>query len=141
KMYKPMKDLSKMTDTVSKAAIGYERIREVLDIESSVSDAPTAKRAPRFKGTVAFEHVSFDYGDGATVLKDVTFTIEPGHVAAIVGASGAGKSTIASLIPRFYDPLSGIVKIDGRDVREYTLKSLRDQISFVLQDTSLFRAT
>jgi ATP-binding cassette, subfamily B, bacterial len=141
KMYKPMKDLSKMTDTVSKATVGYERISEVLAIESSVRDRPGAKKAPKFKGTIEFDHVSFNYNDETTVLQDVTFSVEPGHVAAIVGASGAGKSTIASLLPRFYDPLSGVIKIDGVDIRRYTLKSLREQISFVLQDTVLFRGT
>jgi subfamily B ATP-binding cassette protein MsbA len=142
KMYKPMRDLSKMTDTVSKAAIGYERIREVLEIESRVQDQPGARRAPRFKGGIEFDRVSFNYGDDdATVLKDISFRIEPGQVAAIVGASGAGKTTIASLIPRFCDPVSGEVRIDGTNVRRYTLKSLRDQISFVLQDTLLFRTT
>jgi len=141
KMYKPMRDLSKMTDTVSKAAVGYERIREVLDRESSVQDQPGARRAPRFKGCIEFDHVTFNYGDEAAVLKDLTLRVEPGQVAAIVGASGAGKTTIASLIPRFYDPVAGVVRIDGTDVREYTLKSVRDQISFVLQDTVLFRAS
>jgi ATP-binding cassette, subfamily B, bacterial len=141
KMYKPMRDLSKMADTVSKAAVGYERIQEVLEIESRVHDQPGARRAPRFAGRIEFDRVSFDYGNETPVLKDVSFRIEPGQVAAIVGASGAGKTTIASLIPRFYDPLSGEVRIDGTDVRQYTLKSLRDQISFVLQDTMLFRGT
>jgi ATP-binding cassette subfamily B protein len=141
KMYKPMRDLSKMTDTVSKAAVGYERIREALEIESHVSDRPGARRAPRFKGRIEFDHVTFGYDNRATVLKDLRCRIETGQVAAFVGASGAGKTTIASLIPRFYDPLSGAVLIDGRDIREYTLKSLRDQISFVLQDTLLFRAS
>ena len=92
KMYKPMRDLSKMTDTVSKAAVGYERIREVLDRESRVQDQPGARRAPRFKARIEFDHVTFNYGDEAAVLKDVSFRIEPGQVAAIVGASGAGKS-------------------------------------------------
>jgi ATP-binding cassette subfamily B protein len=141
KMYKPMRDLSKMTDTVSKAAVGYDRIREILEIESRVRDQPGARRAPRFEGRIEFDRVSFDYRNETPVLRDVSFRIEPGQVAAIVGASGAGKTTIASLIPRFYDPLSGEVRIDGTDVRRYTLKSLRDQISFVLQDTMLFRAT
>jgi ATP-binding cassette, subfamily B, bacterial len=141
KMYKPMRDLSKMTDTVSKAAIGYERVQEVLDMESRVHDSPGARRAQRLQGRIEFDHVSFDYGDGATVLNDVSFRIEPGQVAAIVGASGAGKTTIASLIPRFYDPLSGAVKIDGTDLRQYTLKSLREQISYVLQESLLFRGT
>jgi subfamily B ATP-binding cassette protein MsbA len=142
RMYKPMKDLSKMTDTVSKAAVGYDRICEVLEMESHVRDEPGARRAPRLKGQIAFDRVSFSYGDAAaSVLKDVSFRIEPGQVAAFVGASGAGKTTIASLIPRFYDPSSGVVTIDGTDIRRYTLKSLREQISFVLQDTLLFRAS
>ncbi len=141
KMYKPMRDLSKMTDTVSKAGVGYERIREVLDIESKVRDLPRAKKAPKFKGKIEFEHVDFSYDGDHQVLKDINFTIEPGQIAALVGPSGTGKSTVISLIPRFYDPTGGKVKIDGRDVREYKLKSLREQISFVLQDTLLFRAT
>jgi subfamily B ATP-binding cassette protein MsbA len=141
KMYKPMKDLSKMTDTVSKAMIGYERIGEVLAIESSVRDAPGARRAPKLKGLIEFDHVTFQYNDETPVLKDVSFTVKPGQVAAFVGASGAGKTTIASLMPRFYDPTSGAITIDGQDIRRYTLKSVRDQISFVLQDTVLFRGT
>ena len=141
KMYKPMRDLSKMTDTVSKALVGYERIQEVLEIESRVYDLPGARRAPKFKGQIEFDHVSFSYGGEKEVLKDVSFKIESGQVAAIVGPSGTGKTTIVSLIPRFYDPVAGIVKIDGTDVRRYSLKSMRDQISFVLQETLLFRAT
>jgi len=140
KMYKPMRELSKMTDTVSKAAVGYERIQEVLEIESRVRDLPRARRAPRFKGKIEFDHVNFSYGDETPVLKDITFQILPGQVAAIVGPSGTGKTTIISLIPRFYDPRSGQVKIDGTDIRRYTLKSVREQISFVLQETLLFRA-
>jgi ATP-binding cassette subfamily B protein len=141
KMYKPMRDLSKMTDTVSKAGVGYERIREVLDIESRVRDMPGARRARRFKGVIEFDRVSFSYNQNSPVLKDISFRIEPGHIAALVGASGTGKSTIASLIPRFYDPTAGTIRIDGTDVRRYRLKSLREQISFVLQETLLFRAT
>jgi subfamily B ATP-binding cassette protein MsbA len=141
KMYKPMRDLSKMTDTVSKATVGYERIQEVLEIESKVRDMPKAKRAPKFKGKIEFEHVSFSYDGEKPVLKDINLDIEPGQIAALVGPSGTGKTTVISLIPRFYDPTAGKVKIDGRDVKEYKLKSLRQQISFVLQDTLLFRAT
>jgi subfamily B ATP-binding cassette protein MsbA len=140
KMYKPMRDLSKMTDTVSKAVVGYERIQEVLDIESQVRDMPGARRAPKFKGQISFKNVTFSYGD-KDVVKDVSFTIEPGQIAAIVGPSGTGKTTLVSLIPRFYDPTAGSVCIDGTDVHKYKLKSVRDQISFVLQDTLLFRAT
>ena len=141
KMYKPMRDLSKMTDTVSKAIVGYERIQEVLDIDSRVRDMPGARPAPKLKGRITFDHVSFSYDDGKQVLSDVSFTIEAGQVAAIVGPSGTGKTTLVSLIPRFYDPAGGSVTIDGTDVRRYRLKSVRDQISFVLQDTLLFRAT
>jgi len=141
KMYKPMRDLSKMTDTVSKAMVGYERIQEVLDIESDVRDLRGARPAPRFKGQIEFKDVSFSYGTDKRVLEDVSFTIGAGQVAAFVGPSGTGKSTLVGLIPRFYDPVSGVVAVDGTDVRRYRLKSLRDQISFVLQDTVLFRAT
>src|SRR5580765_1077551 len=141
KMYKPMRDLSKMSDTVTKAAVGYERVQELLSVESRIRDRPGAREAPRFTGLVEFDRVGFSYNGGNPVLSDVSIRIEPGQVAALVGPSGAGKSTLASLVPRFYDPVSGSVRIDGADVRDYTLKSLRDQISFVLQDTLLFRAT
>ena len=141
KMYKPMRDLSKMTDTVCKAIVGFDRIQEVLGIESAVRDMPRAQKAPRLKGSIEFDHVDFKYDDVTPVLTDVSFQVEPGQVAAIVGASGAGKSTIISLIPRFYDPVSGCVKIDGYDVRRFKMQSLRSQISFVLQETLLFRAS
>jgi ATP-binding cassette subfamily B protein len=141
KMYKPMRELSKIADTVSKAIVGYERIQEVLEIEARVHDLPHARRAPRFKGKIEFGHVNFAYDEKSPVLKDISFKIEPGQVAAIVGPSGTGKTTIISLIPRFYDPQSGTVKIDGVNIRDCTLKSLREQISFVLQETLLFHAT
>jgi ATP-binding cassette subfamily B protein len=140
KMYKPMRDLSKMGDTVSKATVSYERIQEVLNTVSRVRDLPRARRAPRFKGKIEFDRVSFSYSPDRPILKELSFQIEPGQVAAFVGPSGAGKSTIISLIPRFYDPTGGRVKMDGSDVRQYTLRSLREQMSFVLQDTVLFRA-
>jgi ATP-binding cassette subfamily B protein len=141
KMYKPMRDLSKSTDTVSKAIVGYERIEEVLEIEAHVRDLPKARKAPRFKGNIEFDHVSFSYDDKTPVLKDVSFEIQTGQVAAIVGPSGVGKTTIISLIPRLYDPQSGTIKIDGVDIRRFKLKSLREQISFVLQETLLFRTS
>jgi subfamily B ATP-binding cassette protein MsbA len=141
KMYKPMQELSKMTDAYSKAAVGYERIHEVLDVDGEVKDLPGARRAPVFRGEIAFEDVSFSYDGSTPVLKDVSFEIAPGQVAALVGPTGAGKTTIISLIPRFYDPTSGVVKIDGMDVRRFKQKSLRHQISFVLQETLLFHGT
>ena len=106
RMYKPMRELSKMSDAVSKAMVGFERIQEVLQVEARVRDLPRARRAPRFKGKIEFEHVTFAYDEKTPVLNDITFKIEAGKVAAIVGPSGAGKSTIISLIPRFYDPQS-----------------------------------
>ena len=141
KMYKPMRELSKMTDTVSNAIVGYERIQEVMEIEARIRDLPRARRAPRFKGKIEFEHVNFAYDEKSPVLKDISFSIQPGYMAAIVGPSGTGKTTIISLIPRFYDPQSGTVKIDGADIRGYRLKSVREQISFVLQETLLFHAS
>ena len=139
-MYKPMRDLSKMTDTVSKASVGYERIKEVLETESRVRDLPRARRAPHFRGDIKFEDVSFSYQPDTPVLKNVSLEIKPAQTAAFVGPTGAGKSTIISLVARFYDPTSGVIKIDGQDIRSYTLRSLRQQMSFVLQDTLLFRA-
>src|SRR5256886_983409 len=141
KMYKPMRELSKMTDTISKASVGWERIREVLENTMQVRDLPGAKTAPRFKGKIEFDHVSFSYDSNQPVLNDLSLQIEPGQLAALVGPTGAGKTTIASLLPRFYETVSGQIRIDGTDIRGFKQKSLREQISFVLQETLLFRAT
>jgi subfamily B ATP-binding cassette protein MsbA len=138
KMYKPMQELSKMTDSYSKALVGYERIQEVLETDKEVKDLPRSKPAPRLKGKIEFDRVSFSYSADSLILEDVSFKIEPGQVAAFVGPTGAGKTTIISLIPRFYDPTSGSVKIDGIDIRNFRQRSLRQQISFVLQETVLF---
>jgi ATP-binding cassette, subfamily B, bacterial len=140
KMYKPMRDLSKMTDTVSKASVGLERIREVLETDSGLRDQPGARPAASFKGKIEFDKVSFGYNKDQLILKDISFGIEPGQIAAFVGPTGSGKSTIISLVARFYDPVSGEVRIDGTNIRNYTMKSVRQQISFVLQETLLFRA-
>jgi subfamily B ATP-binding cassette protein MsbA len=135
-----MRELSKMTDTISKASVGYERIQEVMGTESDVRDLPRARRAPRFKGKIEFDQVCFSYTPDQPILKDVSFEIEPGQLAAFVGPSGEGKTTLLSLIPRFYDPSSGQVKLDGTDIRRYKLQTLREQMSFVLQETLLFHA-
>ena len=140
KMYKPMQELSKMTDTFSKAAVGYERIKEVLETDGQVKDLPNARSAPRLKGRIEFQDVTFGYEAQSPVLANLSLTIQPGQTAALVGPTGAGKTTIISLIPRFYDPSAGRITIDGRDVRAFTQKSLRQQISFVLQETVLFHA-
>jgi ATP-binding cassette, subfamily B, bacterial len=140
KMYKPMQELSKMVDTYSKALVGYERIQEVLETDKEVKDLPRATKAPRFSGKIEFEHIDFHYTPESPILKDVSLTIEAGQLAALVGPTGAGKTTIISLIPRFYDPISGSIKIDDIDVKRFRQKSLRQQISFVLQETVLFHA-
>ena len=140
KMYKPMQEISKMTDTYSKAAVGYERLQEVLETELEVKDLPKAKRAPKFRGEIEFDHVSFSYNPDSPTLKDVSFKIGTGKVSALVGPTGAGKTSIISLLARFYDPDQGVIKIDGTDIKQYQQKSLRQQMSFVLQDTVLFHA-
>jgi ATP-binding cassette, subfamily B, bacterial len=140
KLYKPMRDLSKMADVVSKAMVGAERIKEVIQAEREARDLPGARQAHKFKGEVTFDRITFGYQDERPVLKDVSLTIKPGQFVALVGPTGGGKSTLASLIPRFYDPQSGRVMIDGTDVRSFTVRSLRQQVSFVLQETLLFHA-
>lgn len=141
KMYKPMRELSKMTDTISKASVGWERIREVLENEQQIRDLPNAKRAPRFKGDIEFDHVEFSYDEAQPVLKDISLKIGAGQLAALVGPTGAGKTTIVSLLPRFYDLTAGRIRIDGADIRQFQSRSLRQQIGFVLQETLLFRTT
>jgi len=138
KMYKPMQDLSKMTDAYSRAAVGYERIREILETTREIHDTRAARPAPRFRGLIEFDDVSFGYTPDDTVLHHINMRIEPGQTAALVGPTGTGKTTLISLLPRFYDVTSGAVKIDGADVRRFTQRSLRSQISFVLQETLLF---
>ena len=141
KMYKPIKDLSKTADTMSKASVAFERIGELLSLEHQVTDLPGAKTARRFEGRIAFDHVSFGYAAGRLVLRDVSLTVEPRQRAALVGETGCGKSTLIALIPRLYDICGGSLRIDDGDVRSYTLRSLREQVSFVLQDPVLFRTT
>ena len=141
KFFKPVKDLATTTNAIAQAAVGVDRVRAILDTDMVLPERSDAL-SPRFlKGDIAFEHVAFGYVENSPVLKDVSFTISPGQMVGIVGPTGTGKSTVVSLIPRFYDPVTGAVKIDGRDVREYTIKALREQIGYVLQDTVLFRGT
>jgi ATP-binding cassette, subfamily B, bacterial len=139
RMYKPMRELAKTADAYTKAAVGYERICEVLETDHEVRNLPGARRAPAFRGKIELQDVSFGYEPNRPVLRNIALKVEPGQVAALVGRTGAGKTTIINLIPRFYDPDAGMVKIDGTDVRLFQQESLREQISFVLQDTLLFR--
>jgi subfamily B ATP-binding cassette protein MsbA len=141
RMYKPLKDLSKMTDTVLTAAVAFERVNEIIAIESRIGDLPGARHAPPFKGRIEFAQVRFGYQPGVPVLTDVNLVVEPGQRAALVGTTGCGKSTLISLIPRLYDAVEGNIRIDNCDVRDYTLASLREQVSIVLQDPVLFRTS
>jgi subfamily B ATP-binding cassette protein MsbA len=141
KMYKPMQELSKATDTYTKAAVAWERIQEVLQTKRDVEDKPGAVPAPPLKGAIEFDHVGFSYAPKSPVLKDVSFRIAPGQMTALVGPTGSGKSTITSLVARFYDPTAGVVKIDGFDIRQFQQSTLRRQIGFVLQETLLFHGT
>jgi ATP-binding cassette subfamily B protein len=113
----------------------------VLDIEPEIADRPGAVEATELRGAIEFDRVSFDYGDGREVLRDVSFTVPAGRRLALVGASGAGKSTIVSLLLRLYEPQSGVIRIDGRDIEDYQIKSLRRNIGLVLQQAILFGAT
>ncbi len=141
KFFKPVKDLATTTNAIAQAAVGVDRIRAILDTDDVIPERSDAIEPAAIKGEITFEHVAFAYAADAPVLKDVSFTIKPGQMVGVVGPTGSGKSTVVSLIPRFYDPTSGVVKIDGRDVREYKIQPLRDQIGYVLQDTVLFRGT
>jgi ABC-type multidrug transport system fused ATPase/permease subunit len=141
KFFKPVQDLATMTNTIAQAAVGVDRIRGILDADEIIPEHPDAREAGTIAGDIEFEHVAFAYTADAPVLKDVTFKIKAGQLVGVVGPTGGGKSTIVSLIPRFYDPASGVVKIDGVDVREYKFRSMRDQIGYVLQETVLFEGT
>jgi len=121
--------------------VGAERIAEVMSARSDVTDREGARAISGLKGDIEFRDVSFEYEAGRPVLSHINLAIKPGEKVAIVGATGAGKSTLVSLIPRFYDPIEGEVRIDGEDIRSYTLQSLREQISLVLQDQLLFSGT
>jgi subfamily B ATP-binding cassette protein MsbA len=138
--FKPVKDLASMNNSIAQTAVAVDRIRAILDADAILPEKADAQE-PVVKGEIIFEHVAFAYDDTAPVLRDVSFHVEPGQMIGVVGPTGGGKSTIMSLIPRFYDPGAGSVKVDGIDVRDYRLQTLRDQIGYVLQETVLFRGT
>jgi len=137
----PIQQIAVLWTNIQNAIAGAERIFGILDEEVAVMDKPSAIPMPPIKGLVEFNNATHSYEDGVPVLKDVTFTAQPGQTIAIVGPTGAGKTTIINLLPRFYDVTGGSVKIDGLDVRDVTMKSLREQIGIVLQDTFLFSTT
>ncbi len=137
--YRPLRRISRFTERASKASSCVERITEVLDQKPDVQGGQVV--APPFRGEIRFENVGFAYADGGSVLRDINLAIAPGETVALVGPSGAGKSTLIGMIPRLHDPSQGSVMIDGRDVREFTLESLRDEIAVVPQDGMLFKGT
>ncbi len=139
-LYRPMRQLSKLSYVSSKGFASAERISEILEAERDVDDVPDAPAAPRLRGEVRFDAVEFGYGE-RPVLSDIDLVVSPGEVIAIVGPTGAGKSTLVSLIPRFFDPARGRVLVDGVDVRSVQLQSLRSQIAIVLQEPILFEGT
>jgi ATP-binding cassette subfamily B protein len=140
-LYSPMKAITRSANSLAKAAVGAERIVEVLSERSEVTDSREARPAPPLKGAIEFRDVSFEYELGVPVLSHINLSVAPGEKLAIVGSTGAGKSTLISLVLRFYDPASGVVLIDGEDIRDFLLQSIREQISLVLQDSLLFRGT
>ena len=139
--YQPLAVLARLVEDVQTAYASAVRVFDILDADSQVQEAPDAKELTHCNGEITFQNVSFRYNEEEPVLDHVSFTAHPGEMVAIVGPTGVGKTTILSLLERFYDPQEGQVLLDGNDVRTLTYKSLRGQISMVLQDTFLFDAT
>src|SRR5256714_3921243 len=140
-LYQPLESITYTAWAMEGATAGAKRCFEVLDRHDDVIDSPNAIETKSGRGAIGFQNVSFRYTADREILHDVDLAIEPNQMIAIVGGTGAGKSTLLSLVPRFYDPTAGSVALDGRDVREITKKSLREQIGIVLQDTLLFSTT
>jgi len=141
RFFKPVQDLAKMTNVTAQAGVAVERLQAVLKTDETIPQRVDARDAIFQNGEISFEHVAFQYAGGPPVLSDVSFRILPGQFVGIVGPTGSGKSTIASLIPRFYDATGGSITIDGVDIRDVQLQGLRQHFAFVLQDTMLFRGT
>lgn len=141
KFFKPVQDLAKMTNAIAQASVGLERIQAILDADTITPERPDARDPGKIKGKIVFEHVAFGYDPTTLVLRDINLTIEPGQRIGVCGPTGGGKSTVLSLIPRFYDPSAGRVLIDGEDIANYKLDELRKLVGYVLQDTVLFAGT
>jgi ABC-type multidrug transport system fused ATPase/permease subunit len=141
KFFKPVQDLATMTNSIAQTAVGVDRIRAILEADTIIPERPDAQEPKSLSGEIVFDSVAFAYNPDAPVLKGVSFRIKPGEMVGVVGPTGGGKSTIVSLIPRFYDPTAGKIEIDGVDIRDYKLQALRNHIGYVLQETVLFQGT
>jgi ABC-type multidrug transport system fused ATPase/permease subunit len=141
KFFKPVQDLATMTNSIAQTAVGVERVQAILDADTITPERPDAREPQALKGDILFDKVAFAYNAESPVLQGVSFHIKPGQMVGVVGPTGGGKSTIVSLIPRFYDPTAGSIRIDDVDIRDYKLQGLRNNIGYVLQETVLFQGT
>jgi len=141
RFFQPIRDMAQMTNSIAQVSVAFERVVALMDTDNVILESATPIDSSQLRGEIAFDRVAFGYDAEIPVLRDVSFTIEPGQMVGIVGPTGSGKSTIASLIARFRDPDAGTITIDGVDIRDYALRGLRAQIGFVLQDTVLLRGT
>lgn len=139
--YSPLRAISRQFGNFSNRIAGAERVAEILAKDTFIEQDKKGERAPRFKGQVEYKNVSFEYERGQSVLKGISLIVRPGDHVAIIGATGAGKSTLASLLLRFYDPTEGTILIDGKDIRQYSPESIRRQIGLILQETYLLSGT
>ena len=140
-LYNPIKSLGKNFQAVQVSFLAIERVAEILEVEPAIGDKPGAKELPAVKKSIEYKNVNFEYTPGVPVLKNVSFSVKPGMRVAFVGNSGGGKSTLVNLLPRFYEVTGGGIRIDGIDIRDYKLHSLRDNIAVVFQDNFLFAGT
>jgi subfamily B ATP-binding cassette protein MsbA len=141
RFFKPVKDLATTTNAIAQVSVGTERVRAILDADGSIPDDPNGIEPESLRGEIELRHVAFGYDVTTRVLSDVSVKIKPGDFVGVVGMTGSGKSTLMSLLPRFYDVSSGEILLDGQDVRKYKLPWLRNQIGYVMQETILFRGT
>lgn len=139
--YAPIAMLSRIVEDIQQGLAGTDRVFEILDVESDIKDSPNAVKVGRLSGQIEFRDVTFSYQDDIEVLKNISFEAKAGQMIAIVGPTGVGKTTISGLIARFYDPTDGAIMMDGIDIKDMTLESLRNQLSLVLQDVFLFNGT
>jgi ABC-type multidrug transport system fused ATPase/permease subunit len=141
KFFKPVQDLATMTNSLAQTTVAVERVQAILNADAVIPERPNASEPRTLTGDIVFDQVGFAYNAGSPVLREISFHIKPGQRVGVVGPTGGGKSTMVSMIPRFYDPTSGKVQIDGTDIRDYKLQHLRNHIAYVLQDTLLFEGT